>query len=135
IVSRGGNLLLNIGPAADGTIPVIMQQRLMDIGNWLRINGEAIYGTRAWKKAPPKNDSGIYFTQKGKDLYLIATSWNDEWTISGINNPSQVKLLGFEGKTDARFSKGKLVIRAPRVTPANNPSEHAWVFRLTNATN
>ena len=45
VVSRGGNLLLDIGPTADGRIPVIMQQRLIDIGNWLAINGEAIYGT------------------------------------------------------------------------------------------
>jgi alpha-L-fucosidase len=46
IVSRGGNLLLDIGPDADGTIPVIMEQRLAEIGAWLAINGEAIYGTR-----------------------------------------------------------------------------------------
>jgi alpha-L-fucosidase len=46
LVSRGGNLLLNIGPAADGTIPPIMEERLLDIGAWLHINGEAIYGTR-----------------------------------------------------------------------------------------
>ena len=46
LVSRGGNLLLDIGPAADGTIPVIMQQRLLEIGDWLKVNGEAIYGTR-----------------------------------------------------------------------------------------
>jgi alpha-L-fucosidase len=45
-VSRGGNLLLDIGPNADGTIPVIMQERLVEIGDWLRVNGEAIYGTR-----------------------------------------------------------------------------------------
>ena len=48
-VSRGGNLLLDIGPAADGTIPVIMEERLSQIGSWLKINGEAIYGTKPWK--------------------------------------------------------------------------------------
>jgi alpha-L-fucosidase len=46
LVSRGGNLLLDIGPTGDGRIPVIMQQRLIEIGDWLKVNGEAIYGTR-----------------------------------------------------------------------------------------
>ncbi len=48
-VSRGGNLLLDIGPKADGTIPVIMEQRLKEIGDWMKVNGEAIYGSKPWK--------------------------------------------------------------------------------------
>ncbi|HUN84735.1 MAG TPA: alpha-L-fucosidase [Terracidiphilus sp.] len=50
-VSRGGNLLLDIGPAADGTIPIIMEERLTQIGDWLKTNGEAIYGTKPWKSS------------------------------------------------------------------------------------
>jgi alpha-L-fucosidase len=49
VVSNGGNLLLNIGPTADGRIPIFMQERLLEIGNWLEINGEAIYGTKKYK--------------------------------------------------------------------------------------
>jgi alpha-L-fucosidase len=47
LVSRGGNLLLNVGPTADGRIPVVMQERLTELGRWLKVNGEAIFGSRA----------------------------------------------------------------------------------------
>jgi alpha-L-fucosidase len=49
LVSRGGNLLLDIGPDGDGTIPVIMEERLLQIGDFLKVNGDAIYGTKPWK--------------------------------------------------------------------------------------
>ncbi|MDO9375375.1 MAG: alpha-L-fucosidase [Ferruginibacter sp.] len=67
IVSRGGNLLLDIGPTADGRIPVIMQQRLTDMGNWLQTNDEAIYGTKAYKQ-PYEWSDGKMQVKKGESF-------------------------------------------------------------------
>lgn len=101
LVSRGGNLLLDIGPTGDGRIPIEMEERLIGIGDWLKTNGEAIYGTRPLKTTrqwsegdQPKLETGEYmtryevtdfierkkpgqavieafFTSKGSDLYAI----------------------------------------------------------------
>jgi alpha-L-fucosidase len=50
IVSKNGNLLLDVGPEADGTVPTVQMKRLQALGAWLQLNGEAIYGTHPWKR-------------------------------------------------------------------------------------
>src|SRR5690606_22087198 len=90
-VSNGGNLLLNVGPKANGLIPVIMEQRLLDIGKWLEVNGEAIYGTTAWANRPTNmKENGVFYTLKGNDLYVICTQWpQNELVIEGIKKATK----------------------------------------------
>ncbi len=139
IISRGGNLLLNVGPTADGRIPVIMQQRLRDIGRWLKINGEAIYGTRAWKKSSTDGiKSSIFFTRNGKDLYVICTQWPESRIqISGIGNKNNVlvHLLGFEKSIQWSLEGGNVIITPPQMYPSEVPSHDGYVFKISNALN
>jgi len=128
-VAKGGNLLLNVGPTADGRIPVIMQQRLVDMGDWLKINGEAIYETRKWENAPATENH--FFTTKGNDLYLILTEWiSKPITIDNISGANEVSLLGFTGNVQYSKSGKKITITPPTINPSNQPCEHAWVFRI-----
>ncbi len=73
IVSKNGNLLLDVGPEADGTIPEVQMKRLQALGAWLQTNGEAIYATHPWKRAAGDTAEGIpvRFTQKNAATYAI----------------------------------------------------------------
>ena len=75
-VSRGGNLLLDIGPDEYGLIPTIMQQRLLDIGDWLRVNGEAIYGTRCAKRTTEWTDGERPDQKRGQ--FMVTDSIMDQ---------------------------------------------------------
>ena len=72
IVSKNGNLLLNIGPRADGSIPELQKKAILGLGKWLEINGESIYGTRPWIRAEgmTENEIELRFTQTVENLYV-----------------------------------------------------------------
>ncbi len=88
IVSKNGNLLLNVGPKADGSIPEGQKVRLEGLGAWLKVNGDAIFGTRPWQIAAAETRSGerVRFTAKGNDVYLMLldTPAAGNVTISGL---------------------------------------------------
>ena len=129
-VSGGGNLLLDIGPTADGLIPVIMQQRLLDMGDWLKVNGEAIYGTQVWNKQSKQTLPGVYFTTKGNDLFIICTQWPQKTiSVPGVKAFGSIHLLGSPVRVTAR-ANGNLNIQPPEINPGNMPCQHAWVFKV-----
>lgn len=134
IVSRGGNLLLNVGPTADGRIPVIMQQRLKDIGEWLDVNGEAIYQTRKRSVSDQKSENQeVYFTKKDGELFCVFSKWNDNIEINLLEGErvKSISMLGYDGEIKSRLTKeNKLVIRIPRLTINKIPCLHAWTFKI-----
>lgn len=134
IVSRGGNLLLNVGPTADGRIPVIMQERLLDIGNWLEINGNAIYNTRKIEMNNRENiDSSLYFTVNQDRLFCIFTNWSDEITfkLNSYKEIKNIKLLGYNDNLNWKIdSNNNIIIDIPKLTINEIPCLHAWSIQI-----
>ncbi len=158
-VSKNGQLLLNISPRADGSIPTKQKELLLEIGSWLKTNGEAIYATRPWleygegpnrldaegifQKSLPFTSKDIRYTRSkdNKNLYLTLLDWPeglsfspDILEIKGITNGTNNTQAN--AKVELLGHKGELKyeINNKKITihaPSTKPGKYAYSFKLT----
>ncbi|MBN1765166.1 MAG: alpha-L-fucosidase [Sedimentisphaerales bacterium] len=159
-VSKNGIVLLNISPKADGTIPEDQRKVLLELGDWLNQNGEAIYSTRPWityGEGPTKEPEGgfsehekflnlkysakdIRYTcsKDGKAVYAICLGWPDgplhlqAVCVAKELPDAQIQLLGSPQKVDFKVNPDKtLTILPPQLDKTQRPCQYAYAFKLT----
>jgi alpha-L-fucosidase len=131
IVSKNGNLLLDVGPESDGTIPEVQMSRLRALGDWLHVNGQAIYGTHPWKRATGETTDGlsVRFTSKGNVTFaiLMGQPKTSSVTVKGFapSNKGPIFLLGDTKALQWSVEDGNLKVELP----ADLPGKYAYVLK------
>ena len=138
IVSKGGNLLLNIAPSPEGTWDEGAYASLKDLGNWMKINSEAIYESRPY---PPYRDGKVCFTQNKNDKFIYAiylTGAEEKQMPAIIKIPAgdlkekiKISLLGKKGELKWERNGDELVISIPENMQKNPPCNYGWTLRIT----
>jgi alpha-L-fucosidase len=134
IVSKGGNFLLNVGPGPDGRLPRPALDRLREIGNWMQVNSEAIYGTRAI--APYRQDR-VRFTSKPEWIYAIYGLEADSSRLPGVIQVSGLKpaagqevfMLGYSQSLPWRAEQDGFRVEIPKKLQEKGPSLHAVTLK------
>ncbi|WP_018382077.1 alpha-L-fucosidase [Wenjunlia vitaminophila] len=132
IVSKNGNFLLDIGPRADGTIPEVMQTRLRETGEWLAVNGEAIYDTTYWARMAQLGEDLRFTVRQNEAFYIHSLAApGAKLTVEApvpIRSGDKVTLLGYKRPLTWTVRNGALVIDVPEA--ARKAGKHVWVFKV-----
>jgi len=142
VAAYNGNLLLNIGPRADGLIPFVFQERLRAIGDWLRVHGAAIFGTTYWPVAQRENDTAVYYTRAldAPVVNAILLDWPADNRLrlraAVPSDDTVATLLGHAPSLTWQYANDTgLEVALPALTPLTLPSPYAWVVTLTHLAN
>jgi alpha-L-fucosidase len=134
IAAKGGNYLLNVGPTAEGLIPTASVERLAELGDWMDVNGEAIYGSRMWEHY--EDGENIRYTNVGSHVYAVSLGWpGRELNLHHVTpvTGSEVFLLGYERPLEWSFDATEgLTINLPDAlqTESSRPCKYAYAFRI-----
>jgi alpha-L-fucosidase len=134
IVAKGGNLLLIVNLDGQGALPELQEKRLIDIGRWLKVNGEGIYSTRPYTR---QIEGAVAFT-RSKDnqyVYAIVKEWpGRELHLKGIQpvKGSRIEMLGFEKPLEWIIGNNGVSVNFPAELQdmKNRPCEEAWVLKI-----
>jgi alpha-L-fucosidase len=136
IVAKGGNLLLNVGPRPDGTLPPTAVSRLAEIGDWMAINSEAIYGTRP---VSPYRVGNVALTQRGRSTYVIYFAPEGKEAVpTTVGIPAfqptpnaKAALLGSRAKITWRTQSTDTVLEVADAARHSPPCRYAYVFKIS----
>ena len=133
IVSKGGNYLLNIGPSPEGEFSDTAYARLKEIGDWMKINSEAIYGTRMYSVFGEGNDIRFTQTKDDKTKYIFLFNFPEQpllLTKIGISKGQKFSLIGSAKKISYTQTANGLEIKLPKELKASG--NHVWVLKISD---
>jgi alpha-L-fucosidase len=137
IVAKGGNYLLNVGPTAEGLIPAASVERLAEMGDWMDINGEAIYGSRLWDHY--EDGETVRYTNAAGHIYAVSLGWpGSQITLHRVQPEadSEIHLLGYEQPLAWIYDVSDgLTITLPDALQDEDsrPCKYAYSFRIDGA--
>lgn len=125
-----------MGPTKEGTIAPIYEERLRQMGKWLAINGNGVYGSKPWLHQNDTTNPNVWYTSKNESVFGFLLKWSsDNVKLSAFNESKfeDIKLLGYNNKIEWTLTNDQVEIDTSKIR-LDNSLNWAWVFEFTNIT-